>query len=73
MVTRGHTPHAWRPAWANHRHDDRMLHAGNPSEAPVFLGANQEFDFYDNQGGGFMDSVTYTLNLPVGDTLTCSE
>lgn len=50
-----------------------MLHAGNPSEAPVFLGANQEFDFYDNQGGGFMDSVTYTLNLPVGDTLTCSE
>lgn len=40
---------------------------------PVFLGANQELDFYDNQGGGFMDSVTYTLNLPVGDTLTCSE
>lgn len=40
---------------------------------PVLLGADQQLDFYDNQGGAFMDSVTYTLNLPVGDTLTCSE
>lgn len=33
---------------------------------PFFLDANSNVDFFDGQGGGFMDNVEYQVNLPTG-------